>query len=339
MNFFDKLFSKVTKFIKYLMNHKVWLLVSVPLIAAIVVAVIFICRENNTNDPETNPEQTTSATTSNSVETTLQTTTQTTTETSSIESLPGTLGSTDSEAETTTEATTEEPAIPDFPLLTENTEILGIHETTEDGIVLMTGELSVPVFRNPNSNPAIAVINEDIYNYVNELRAEIIRDCRPVAENDLTSDSPAIPFNCEVTYEVTLSSDTTVSILFSKWVYTGGETSSLHRESITYTVSDGIACTLDDLFGEKTADATELIKDSIIAEISAAPEEFYPDYEGLVNFYDLESRWYLSETGFTVYYIPYELAGYAKGVLTYTIPLGDLHDYLLFNPAYTSFAE
>ena len=74
-------------------------------------------------------------------------------------------------------------------------------------------------------------------------------------------------------------------------------------------------------------------------QIAAAPEEFYPDYEGLLELSNLESRWYISETGFCIYYIPYELAGYSKGVLTYSIPLGDLNSYLLFNPAYISFAE
>ena len=338
MNFFEKLFSKISGLIKFLLKHKIWLLILIPIIAAVIVAIVLLGRGDANNKPEETTSKTTEATTSVSTEATTSATTEATTA-DSIESLPGTLGSTDATTEISTEATTEEPTIPDYPLVIEKTEILGIHETTEDGIVLMTGELSVPVFMNPNSNPAIAAINEEIYNYVSELRAEIVNDCRPIAENDLQSDSPSIPFNCEVSFDVTLSSDTTVSILFSKWVYTGGETSSLHRESVTYSVADSSVCTLADLFGDKVNDATALIKDRIISEISAAPEEFYPDYEGLVNFYDLESRWYLSDEGFCVYYIPYELAGYSKGVLSYHIPLGDLNSFLRFNPAYTTYGE
>lgn len=338
MNFFEKVASKISKWIKYLLKHKVWLLILIPVIAAVIVALVLISRGESNNRPEETTSEITAATSIGTTVATTETTTEATT-TESIETLPGTLGSTDASTEISTEATTTEPAIPDYPLVLEKTEILGIHETTEDGIVLMTGELSVPVFMNPNSNPAIAAINEEIYNYVNELRAEIVKDCRPIAENDLQSDSPSIPFNSEVTVEVTLSSDTTVSLLYSKWVYTGGETSSLYRESVTYSVADGSVCTLDSLFGENIAEATKLIKDRVIAEIAASPEEFYPDYEGLVNFYDLESRWYLSDEGFCIYYIPYELAGYSKGVLNYHIPLGDLNSYLRFNPAYTTYGE
>ncbi|MBR4941699.1 MAG: DUF3298 domain-containing protein, partial [Clostridia bacterium] len=104
--------------------------------------------------------------------------------------------------------------------------------------------------------------------------------------------------------------------------------------------ADGTVCDLSDLFGDNISALEDTVREKIKTEISAAPDEFYPDYEGLVDFYSLENRWYLSEeSGFCVYYVPYELAAYAKGVLTYSVSIGDLNEYLMFNPAYTSFAE
>ena len=330
MTAMDKIGKKLKTFIKFILNHKVYLLIVIPIIAAIILAFVLISRL----DGDRNPEQTTDATTGITTEATTEATT-----TDPMNSVSDTLGSTDSTTSSEPEQTTE-ARNPDIPLIVERKDLINIHLTTDDGIVLMTGVLEIPVFYNRNANPAISVINEDIYNYVNDMRSEIVNDCRPIAENDLTSDTPTVPFNCDVTCEVMLSSDTCVSVLFSSWIYTGGENSSVYREARTYSLADGSVLDYADLFGGYTETVTEKMRDKITQSISAEPEGFYPDYEGLVDFYELEKRWYLDEVeGLCVYYVPYELAGYDKGILTYTIPLGELNTYLVFNPAYTSFAE
>lgn len=334
MNFFQKVSNKLTGFFKFLMGHKLILLILLPVIALAVTAAILLGRVGDgPDDPEQGGESSTTLATTEATE-------GTTEATDPLQTTLGTLGSSgSSSSEVQTEQTTE-PRDPDVPLILERKDLINIHATTDDGIILMTGELEIPVFSNRNENPAITLINDSVFAYVSELREEIVKECRPIAENDLTSDSPSIPFNCGVTAEVTLSSDTCVSILFSTWIYTGGENSSVYREAVTYSLADGSVCEFSDLFGGYTDTVSEMVRDRVIDEIAAAPEEFYPDYEGLVDFYPIEERWYLSESeGLCVFYVPYELAGYAKNVLTYSIPFGELNTYLVFNPAYTSFAE
>ncbi len=337
MNFLQKIMDKLTQWTKFLLNHKVYLLIFVPIIAAVIVLLVLLGRAN---DPDLTEETTTAATTTEAT-TTESTSAQTSeTTTSAIETVPGTLPSETTTAETTTETTTEELRNPDIPLMVEKTDILGINEKTDDGIVLMTGELQVPVFYNSSENPAIAAINQAVYDYVYQLRKDIVKECRPIAENDLTSETPSIPFNCSVSAEIKLSSDTAVSILFSEWVYTGGDTSSVYRHAVTYSLADGSVCELEDLFGSFAPDIVKMLRDKVSSSIAEAPDGFYPDYEGLIDFYPVENRWYLDEEdGLCIYYVPYELAGKDKDVLTYSIPLGELNNYLLFNPAYTSFAE
>ena len=42
MNFFEKLFSKISGLIRYLLKRKIWLLILIPIIAAVVVAIVLV---------------------------------------------------------------------------------------------------------------------------------------------------------------------------------------------------------------------------------------------------------------------------------------------------------
>lgn len=327
MNFLKKIVDAMADGLSWLGRRKAWLLVLVPVIAAIVLVIVLV-PGGDTGDIQ--PKDDTSPKSSD-------TTSVSTLAPNSGENLSGTL----SEASTAPSDTgeTTPPPEPDIPLELERTDVISISETTEDGIVLVNGAIEVPVFSNSTDNAVISAVNANLTAHCEEMRAAAVKKLLTFAQGELSGDAPQLPFSYNAKAEITLSSDTAVSVLFSISVFSGGDKSAVYRSAVTCSLSDGRIFTLDSFFGSSVSDASEYIGERIVSEIEADSGDFYPDYEGLVDFYGFENRWYLTDSGFTVFYIPYEIAGYAKGILTYTIPYGDLNGYLTFNPAYTASAQ
>ncbi|MGN1450796.1 MAG: RsiV family protein [Eubacteriales bacterium] len=327
MEFLKKIVNAMADGLSWLGRRKAWLLILIPVIAAIVLVIVLVSGRGN---DDIQPKDDTSAQSSD-------TTAVSTLTPNSGENLSGTLSN--SSAPTSDTVETTPPPEPELPLELERTDVLSISETTEDGILLVTGEIEVPVFSNSTGSAVISAVNANVAAHCEEMRDAAVKKLRTFAQGELSGESPQLPFSYNAKTEITLSSDTAVSVLFSINVFSGGDKSAVYRSAVTCSLSDGSVFSLDSFFGSSVSDASEYIGGRITSEIAADSGDFYPDYEGLVEFYGLENRWYLSDSGFTVFYIPYEIAGYAKGILTYTIPYGDLNGYLTFNPAYTSSAQ
>ena len=333
MTFGQKLAAAAGRFFRFLKEH-LGLVIAVVVAAALIVAGAILLSAY-LRRPSSEPEDTSGSGIPSDTAAPPDTSLSVTSLDGSSD-IPGTLpsGVTDTALSEPTETTVPVPT--DIPLTLLRMDAIEVRETTDDGILLVGGTIEVPVFSNNDEDPAIARINESLAAYCENLRRAAVKKIRPVAENDLRSDSPNIPFAYNVTATVTISSDTSVSIFFKAKTYTGGENSSVYGYGVAYNVETGDQYTLEDVFGDRLSEASALILGRVKAAADGSPDDYYPDRDGLVDFYGLADRWYFSEDGFTVFYVPYELAGFEAGILTFTVPYGDLNSVIRFNPAYLS---
>ncbi len=89
----------------------------------------------------------------------------------------------------------------------------------------------------------------------------------------------------------------------------------------TFDLHTGQRLLLSDVIGNSEEELKEIVVRYFDACISEAPEEFWEDALTVVREgISLASDFYLEEEGICFYFHPYELAAYAGGFKTVTIP-------------------
>lgn len=144
------------------------------------------------------------------------------------------------------------------------------------------------------------------------------------------SKSQNYPFNnyeLVQVFEVTYCTKPLLSLFFDLYEYTGGAHGNTVRTGNTWDLKRASLMTLNDFF-VSNYDYNKLILKTVEAEAKRRQITGKADYfenlsENLVKFYD-EKNFYLTESGFAIFYPLYTIAPYAVGIQVFIIP------YLLF---------
>jgi peptidoglycan-N-acetylglucosamine deacetylase len=138
------------------------------------------------------------------------------------------------------------------------------------------------------------------------------------------------PYELDITYEEVKHSDTLVSLVFTVYEFTGGAHGNTITQTYLFDLQNGTTLTLDDLFTD-TAAALEVINPLVEADISAKLGDM------------LDAQWLQDGTGtnpnnyqsfaldganLIFYFPPYQVAPYAAGTQTVSIPLSQLSSVL-----------
>ena len=89
-----------------------------------------------------------------------------------------------------------------------------------------------------------------------------------------------------------------------------------------------------DVFSGGASTYTQTIYKAVFAKIAAAPDAFYADYQNLAKFFDLSDHWYLGENGVVIFFDPFQIAGYDKGIVEFVLPYDEYSSDLKINPLY-----
>lgn len=124
------------------------------------------------------------------------------------------------------------------------------------------------------------------------------------------------------TFETTYHSNKLISILENTYEYAGGTHSDNYLEGNTFSLQTGEVLTLGDLFESSKSETEQKIKNYIIEEINSNAEDYYPDALETISNYSLDSfNYYLKNETLIIFFNPYEIAPYPRGVVEFSFPI------------------
>ena len=157
------------------------------------------------------------------------------------------------------------------------------------------------------------------------LRAD---SCRVLAEDyyafyegDIES---FVPYSLIGTYEITLFNDEYVSVLFSFSENTGGFHANESISGVTFSLANGEAITLIDVFGFEETTVKSIVGSHFKDKINDDPSSYYDDAKEAASDYVDVSMFYLTEEGITVYLPMYSIAPFTTGIPKVTVAYSDI---------------
>lgn len=115
-----------------------------------------------------------------------------------------------------------------------------------------------------------------------------------------------------------------ISFVQSEYEYWGGAHGMPYWVGFTFDLQTGDELFLPDIVDNSEEELKEIVTRYFEEMINQAPENFWDDAVDTVNeTAGFESSFYLTEEGITFYYGPYDLACYAAGFQSVTIPYGE----------------
>jgi hypothetical protein len=138
------------------------------------------------------------------------------------------------------------------------------------------------------------------------------------------------PYELDITYEEVKHSDTLVSLVFTVYEFTGGAHGNTATQTYLFDLQNGIPLTLDSLFTDTDA-ALAVINPLVEADISAKLGDMLDAqwlHDGTGTNPANYQQFALDGANLIFYFPPYQVAPYAAGTQTVSIPLRQLADVL-----------
>lgn len=144
-------------------------------------------------------------------------------------------------------------------------------------------------------------------------------------EYSVANHFPIHQFEAYVTFTVTYNQNCALSLYFDQYEYTGGAHGLTVRTSDTWDLKKSRRMELSDFFPNRV-NAKKYVTETIISQIDEQMAEgnamFFEKYNDLVENTLKVNNFYLTKEGLVIYFQQYDIAPYAAGILTFTIPYG-----------------
>ncbi len=231
---------------------------------------------------------------------------------------------------TTTEATTEatEPVIADripaqSPMAAVSLPVSISNTYTEDDVLLFSYKSQTISLIIPDSE----IENKVILDFQTRLDnfSSNAQELADQARGDYNANADWTPYFCNVLYTPGRIDLAVLSLYGNNTSWVGGAHPSHNCTSANYDLITGDVLTLGSILTNQ--DALDSLCDLLIEQVAEIKAEkyLYSDYEETIRgrFSKNESyneAWYFSNEGLSFYFSPYEIAPYASGIITVTIP-------------------
>ncbi len=316
----------------FIKQYRLYLVVALPVFFAVILAAIIISREDTNPPLETTQINNTTASFSESSVYTSNTDPTESAQTSW--STSSTIETTsESFAETTSEDSTETeiPIGPLFPVILNEPSYISVN-TDSNGKRILSGAIYHPNVSNPSSSAIINTLKINIKTIAEEYYSYTQNDLLNYAKKALEAGDTDLPYTYNANFTVETNSASVLSLLYEIRSFSGGTQEFISDYGYTYSAIDGSLLALSDVFNVDSAKYLPRIHDFIIQECAKSPDNYYPDFAGLIPLISLENKWYFSSTGIAFIYNPYEIAQHI--IITFTLPYADISDIMKINPLY-----
>ncbi len=157
----------------------------------------------------------------------------------------------------------------------------------------------------------------------NELYCEAVAGLKAALENGY----PFHSYETVLNYETAYNQNCHLSLYRDQYEFTGGAHGSTIRASDTWNLSTGKRLGLSQLFScgkDYKAFLIAKISEQAACNMEENPGIYFEEYQSLIRDNFNERSFHLSSKGLSIYYQQYEIAPYATGIVTFTIPYCDL---------------
>lgn len=156
------------------------------------------------------------------------------------------------------------------------------------------------------------------------------------AMSDFNSFDAADGYRFNYTYEAEIgklfSTDSVVTMTSSTYIYTGGAHGTTLFNAATFRTSDGAILGYDIFEPNSLQELTQMVKDAVATQYFETGDDFKMDDALIIDPQDFRLPSvapYFTEKGLTFVYQQYEIACYAAGMPSCTIPYSDIAPLLL----------
>lgn len=133
--------------------------------------------------------------------------------------------------------------------------------------------------------------------------------------------APDVVYAYDHTFEVTFISKHVLSILENTYIFSGGAHPDIINDAHTFSLLTGKEITLKDIFFLYT-DAEKKLKEFITKHILQNQEDYFLDAKKTIQEMPLEKfKFYIDRNGIVVFFNPYEIAPYVRGIVEFVIPM------------------
>ncbi|QPC82785.1 DUF3298 and DUF4163 domain-containing protein [Phototrophicus methaneseepsis] len=135
--------------------------------------------------------------------------------------------------------------------------------------------------------------------------------------------SPVYIWESDLSYDISLMSDSLVSVIFYNYQFTGGAHGLTSMTAMTFDLSTETLLSLADLFPdgvvpyEAISDYSATVLEERLGADATFPEGYTPDPAN----YQI---WTLSEEGLIIYFSQYQVAPYVAGIQQVVIPFDEI---------------
>lgn len=193
--------------------------------------------------------------------------------------------------------------------------------------------ISLPAIESEDYPENATLISDYFESLIHKTEDNFLTELNAVNDPGNEYGSETVSRYIDVAYITEYNRNNILSFYITTVSYSGGAHDIITLGSETFDISKGVRIVSDNLFSVAKEEYSLRIKDRIIKEIESQNEGgnasgiyYYDNYIDLVDLtYDPES-FVLTENGLKVYFQVYDLAPFAAGTISFTIPYGDLED-------------
>lgn len=224
--------------------------------------------------------------------------------------------------ESTNSTTEPEPVLPRTPLITVSLPVITESSTTDDGTVLFNYTFQNISLVTPDADVADLVII-DFLNRIDATRASA-ESIHSMALSAYRGQTTWTPYLCMISYTPKRIDSGVLSMFGTQASYYGSPHPETVYSALNYDLVTGTALTLGDILSE--GDFIDILLQFTLEALEEQKERsyLYSGYEqtvaSLFSGSSLQNSWFFSPEGLCFYFVPYEIAPYASGVITAEIP-------------------
>jgi len=174
-------------------------------------------------------------------------------------------------------------------------------------------------------------IYENVISFKNNIKKQAIQYKKLYNEKLLNDDKNYIKYQYEVyiNNEVTYHRNNIISIVMTKYEFTGGAHGMTYLETYNYNLLNGNKLTLKDMF-KIGLDYKKIVNNFILQEINNEPEFYFKGDEGFKGISENQT-FYIDDDGIVIYFGLYEIAPYYLGIPKFKLKFDEFSKYLNYN--------
>jgi len=197
-------------------------------------------------------------------------------------------------------------------------------------------DVRIPVVSGVQNPTAEAELNGLLEKRINERKVILAQEARDYMAEAKKLNVPFHPFELSSIFNLTLNRQAVLSLYTDTYEYTGGAHGGTERQGYTVDLVSGQRLAVADLFSPGF-EYQNRINQEIRSQMSAHPDNYFPNAASEFKGISPGQGYYLAGDQLIIFFPQYEIAPYASGIPTFTIPLAQLQDGL--KPDYAGLAK